>query len=108
MFNSLYTLYWPLPVAFDRACRSWARIAFAVGAAIIMVNILLFAFNLFSTVLSKSNPHSYSFWEFLRSAFGINRAAEAGWARRTRAHPTSITMACRCSWSPWGAARSTR
>ena len=38
-----------------------------------MVNILLFAFNLFSTVLSKSNPHSYSFWQFLRAAFGISR-----------------------------------
>jgi cytochrome c oxidase subunit I len=72
MFNALYTLYWPLPVAFDRQ-PVLGSIAFAVGAAIIMVNILLFAFNLFSTVLSKSNPHSYSFWQFLRSAFGIPR-----------------------------------
>ncbi len=72
MFNSLYTLYWPLPVSYDRV-PLLGSIAFMIGAAIIMVNILLFAFNLFSTVLSKSNPHTYSFWGFLRSAFGINR-----------------------------------
>jgi cytochrome c oxidase subunit I len=72
MFSSLYTLYWPLPVSYDRV-PLLGSIAFVVGAAIIMVNILLFAFNLFSTVLSKSNPASYSFWGFLRSAFGISR-----------------------------------
>jgi cytochrome c oxidase subunit I len=72
MFNALYTLYWPLPVSFDRV-PLWGSIFFCLGAAIIMVNILLFAFNLFSTVLSKQNPHPYSFWGFLRSAFGINR-----------------------------------
>lgn len=72
MFNALYTLYWPLPVSYDRV-PLLSSIAFMVGAAIIMVNILLFAFNLFSTVLSKNNPQSYSFWGFLRSAFGIKR-----------------------------------
>ena len=72
MFSALYTLYWPLPVAFDRISL-WGSIFFMVGAAIIMVNILLFAYNLFSTVLSKSNPRSYSFWGFLRSAYGISR-----------------------------------
>ncbi len=72
MFNSLYTLYWPLPVSYDRVPLI-GSIAFSVGAAIIMVNILLFSFNTFSTVLSKSNPGSYSFGSFLRSAFGISR-----------------------------------
>jgi len=72
LFNALYTLYWPLPVSYDRV-PLWGSIFFCIGAAIIMVNILMFAFNLFSTVLSKSNPHSYSFWQFLRSAFGIPR-----------------------------------
>ena len=57
MFSALYTLYWPLPVAFDRI-PIWGSIFFMVGAAIIMVNILLFAYNLFSTVLSKDNPQS--------------------------------------------------
>ncbi|MDD3825078.1 MAG: cbb3-type cytochrome c oxidase subunit I [Anaerolineae bacterium] len=72
MFNALYTLYWPLPVSYDRV-PLLSSIAFMIGAAIIMVNILLFAFNLFSTVLSKNSTQSYSFWGFLRSAFGIKR-----------------------------------
>jgi cytochrome c oxidase subunit I len=72
MFSALYTLYWPLPVAYDRI-PLLGSIAFMIGAAIIMVNILLFAFNLFSTVLSKNDSGSYSFWGFLRSAFGIKR-----------------------------------
>ena len=72
MFDALYTLYWPLPVSYDRV-PLLGSIAFMVGAAIIMVNILLFAYNLFSTVLSKNNPQAYSFWGFLRSAFGISR-----------------------------------
>jgi len=72
LFNSLYTLYWPLPVSYDRVPLA-GSIAFTVGAAVIMVNVLLFAFNIFSTVLSQSNPHSYSFGQFLSSAFGIPR-----------------------------------
>jgi len=72
LFNSLYTLYWPLPVSYDRV-PLMGSIVFAVGAAVIMVNILLFSYNLFSTVLSKSNPQGYSFWQFLRAAFGISR-----------------------------------
>jgi cytochrome c oxidase subunit 1 len=72
LFNSLYTLYWPLPVSYDRV-PLWGSIFFMVGAAILMVNILIFAYNLFSTVLSKSNPRSYNFFQFLRSAYGIPR-----------------------------------
>ena len=72
VFNSLYTLYWPLPVSYDRVPLG-GSIAFALGAAIVMVNILLFSYNMFSTVLSKGNPGSYSFGQFLRSAFGISR-----------------------------------
>ncbi|MFZ5916703.1 MAG: cbb3-type cytochrome c oxidase subunit I [Chloroflexota bacterium] len=72
LFNAMYTLYWPLPVSFDRV-PVWGSVAFAVGAAAIMVNILLFSYNLFSTVLSKSNPRAYSLWQFLRAAFGFSR-----------------------------------
>jgi cytochrome c oxidase subunit 1 len=72
MFNALYTLYWPLPVTYDRV-PLLGSIFFMLGAAIIMVNILIFSYNLFSTVLSKSNPRSYSFFQFLRSAYGIPR-----------------------------------
>lgn len=72
LFNALYTLYWPLPVAYDRV-PVVASVTFVVGAAIIMINILLFSFNLFSTVLSRSNPGDYTLGQFLRSAFGISR-----------------------------------
>jgi len=72
MFNALYTLYWPLPVTYDRV-PLLGSITFMIGAAIIMVNILIFSYNLFSTVLSKSNPRSYNFFQFLRSAYGIPR-----------------------------------
>jgi cytochrome c oxidase subunit 1 len=71
-FNALYTLYWPLPVTFDRV-PVWGSVFFMVGAAIIMVNILIFAYNIFTTVLSKSNDRSYNFFQFLRSAYGIPR-----------------------------------
>ncbi len=76
LFNSLYTLYWPLPVSFDRVPLV-GTIPFTVGAAVIMVNILLFSFNTFSTVLAKSNPQSYTFGQFLRAAFGISRLMKA-------------------------------
>ncbi len=72
LFNALYTLYWPLPVSYDRVPLV-GSIVFVVGAAIIMVNILLFAYNLFSTVLGTSNPRSSSVGQFLRAAFGISR-----------------------------------
>jgi cytochrome c oxidase subunit 1 len=72
LFNALYTLYWPLPVSYDRVPLV-GSILFMVGAAIVMVNILIFSYNLFSTVLSKSNPRSYTFPQFLRSAYGIPR-----------------------------------
>jgi cytochrome c oxidase subunit 1 len=72
LFNALYTLYWPLPVSYDRVPLV-SSITFVIGAAVVMVNILLFSFNIFSTVLSRSNPGSYSFGQFLRAAFGISR-----------------------------------
>ncbi|MGQ9683455.1 MAG: cbb3-type cytochrome c oxidase subunit I [Anaerolineae bacterium] len=72
LFNALYTLYWPLPVAYDRVPLV-GSVAFGFGLVLIELNVLLFAFNLFSTVLSQSNPQHYSFWQFLGSAFGIPR-----------------------------------
>jgi cytochrome c oxidase subunit 1 len=72
LFNALYTLYWPLPVAFDRV-PLFGSIFFMVGAAVIMVNILLFSYNMFATVLSSSSPKKYNIGQFLRSAFGIPR-----------------------------------
>jgi cytochrome c oxidase subunit 1 len=87
LFNSLYTLYWPLPVSYDRVPLI-ASIVFAIGAAGIMINILLFSYNIFSTVLSKGNPHSYSFGQFLRSAFGISQLLKwLGWQKEDDPEP---------------------
>lgn len=72
LFNALYTLYWPLPVTFDRV-PVIGSIFFMLGAAAIMVNILLFSYNIFKTVLSKSDSGSYTVGQFLRAAFGIPR-----------------------------------
>jgi len=72
MFNALYTLYWPLPVSFDRVPVVGA-IVFTLGAAIVMVNILIFAFNIFGTVFGKTNGKGYTVGGFLRAAFGIPR-----------------------------------
>ena len=72
LFNAMYTLYWPLPVAFDRV-PVIGSIFFMLGAAAIMVNILLFSYNIFKTVLSKNGEGSYTMGQFLRAAFGIPR-----------------------------------
>lgn len=70
LFNALYTLYWPLPVSFDRV-PVWGAILFMVGAALVMVNILVFAFNIFGTVFDRTK--GYTVGGFLRAAFGIPR-----------------------------------
>lgn len=72
LFNAMYTLYWPLPVSFDRV-PVIGSIFFMLGAAAIMVNILLFSYNIFKTVLSKNGEGSYTLCQFLRAAFGIPR-----------------------------------
>jgi cytochrome c oxidase subunit 1 len=72
LFDSLYTLYWPLPVAYDRVPLV-GSIVFAVGAAGIMINILLFVFNIFSTVLSKGDAGSYNPGQLMRATFGITQ-----------------------------------
>ena len=72
LFNALYTLYWPLPVAFDRV-PVLGSVFFMLGAAAIMVNILLFSYNISKTVLSRDNSGSYTIGQFLRAAFGIPR-----------------------------------
>ncbi len=72
LFNALYTLYWPLPVSFDRVPLV-GTIPFTIGAAAIMVNILLFSFNIFIIFIFKWNTEFYTIWQFLRAAFGISR-----------------------------------
>ena len=58
----------------ERLAEALAQQAAAAGICVdvlIEVNVLLFAFNLFSTVLSKSNPHPYTFRQYLSAAFGF-------------------------------------
>ena len=71
LFNALYTLYWPLPVSYDRV-PLLGSIFFMIGAALIMANILLFSYNIFATVLGSA-AKKYNVGQFLRSAFGISR-----------------------------------
>jgi cytochrome c oxidase subunit 1 len=87
LFNSLYTLYWPLPVSYDRVPLV-GSIVFAVGAAGIMVNILLFSFNIFSTVISQSGPNSISIGQLLGSTFGVAQLRrKMGWGKDTEPQP---------------------
>jgi cytochrome c oxidase subunit 1 len=73
LFNGLYTLYWPLPVSFDRIPVAGTAL-FGFGLLLIEANVLLFTFNLFATVLRKSNPTpGYSTRRYLMEAFGISR-----------------------------------
>jgi cytochrome c oxidase subunit 1 len=87
LFNALYTLYWPLPVSYDRV-PLLGSIVFGLGLVLIEANVLLFVFNLFSTVLSKSNPRPYSFGQFLASAFGIPRLLR--WLGKKEADTTDL------------------
>lgn len=73
LFNALYTLYWPLPVSYDRVPLI-GSIIFGIGLVLIEVNVLLFVFNLFSTVLSRSNPGPTGFWRSLFASIGIPRS----------------------------------
>ncbi|HET7091062.1 MAG TPA: cbb3-type cytochrome c oxidase subunit I [Anaerolineae bacterium] len=93
LFNGLYTLYWPLPVSYDRVPLI-GSIIFGLGLVLIEVNVLLFVFNLFSTVLTRSEPNAPGFWRTLFSAIGIPR-----WLRRggktsddARPHPDELPV----------------
>jgi cytochrome c oxidase subunit 1 len=73
LFAPLYTLYWPLPVSFDRI-PAIGTLVYTIGLAIILANILLFVFNIFATVLRPGNPSpGYSARKFVLEAFGISR-----------------------------------
>ena len=76
-FNSLYTLYWPLPVSFDRVSNLGA-VLFILGVAIFLFNILLFSYNLFATLIKRRpiegepQPKLYSFGHYIKAAFGLD------------------------------------
>ena len=81
LFNSLYTLYWPLPVSYDRVSLI-GSIVFGLGLVIIEANVLLFGFNLFATILSNGIGESRNFAQYLASAFGIPQLLN--WLRRKK------------------------
>lgn len=76
LFNGLYTLYWPLPVAYDRVPLV-GSIIFGLGLVLIEANVLLFVFNLFSTVLRRSSPQPVGFWRSLLAAIGLPRSLKS-------------------------------
>ena len=77
-YNSLYTLYWPLPVWFDRV-SNLGVVVFIFGVAIVLVNILLFSYNLFATLIKRKplegaeQSRVHTFGEYLKAAFGLDR-----------------------------------
>src|SRR3972149_4583927 len=76
-YNSLFTLYWPLPVWFSRVSNLGAVI-FIIGIAIILVNVLLFSYNIFATLIKRKpvegeSTELYRFSDYMKSAFGFDR-----------------------------------
>jgi cytochrome c oxidase subunit 1 len=72
LFNALYTLYWPLPVAYDQV-PLLGSVLFGLGLVIIEVNVLLFGYNLIRTVLQRGLGRARSFAAYLGAAFGISQ-----------------------------------
>lgn len=79
-FNALYTLYWPLPVWFDRI-SNLGVVVFILGIAVVMVNVLLFSYNLFATLVKRrpvegaEQSRLYTLGDYLKAAFGLNHLA---------------------------------
>jgi len=70
-YGALYTLYWPLPVAWDRFSPVGA-LTYAVGVALIEISVLLFIFNIFATIFSHKKGSDKVVRNFLIAAFGID------------------------------------
>lgn len=75
-FGSLYTVYWPLPVA---RFSPISVVVFAVGLALVELSVLCFIFNIFATVLKTSKPDALTKGVALRSllmaSFGLDGVA---------------------------------
>lgn len=94
-FNALYTLYWPLPVWSSRVSGLGAVI-FSIGAAIALVNILLFTYNIFATLVKRQPVEGaeesklYSFGHYLKAAFGLDRLLNWKEAKKRRAEEKNL------------------
>jgi len=75
-FGSLYTVYWPLPVA---RFPPTSVVVFAVGLALVEFSVLCFIFNLFATVLRRSQsnplPRGAALRGLLMASFGLDSVA---------------------------------
>jgi cytochrome c oxidase subunit 1 len=86
-FGSLYTVYWPLPVA---RFSPISVAVFAVGLALVELSVLCFIFNIFATVLKRSAsdplPKGVALRSLLMASFGletVNRFLSQLLGRRT-------------------------
>jgi cytochrome c oxidase subunit 1 len=68
-YAALYTNYWPLPVSEEFS--PYALGTFALGMILIMTGVFLFCYNLFATVLRRSDEKR-PFWPLLASALGLD------------------------------------
>jgi len=72
-FGSLYTVYWPLPVV---RFPPISVVVFAIGLALVEISVLCFIFNLFATVLKRSEsnplPKGVALRGLLMASFGID------------------------------------
>lgn len=84
LFNSLYTLYWPLPVSYDRVSLI-GSVVFGLGLVIIEANVLLFGFNLISTIVANGVSEWRGFVNYLSAAFGIPQLVR--WITRKNGPP---------------------
>ena len=77
-FGSLYTVYWPLPVA---RFAPTSVVVFAVGLALVELSVLLFVFNIFTTILRRSGsdslPKGVTTLSLLMTSFGIDGIAHS-------------------------------
>ncbi|MEM1547192.1 MAG: cbb3-type cytochrome c oxidase subunit I [Candidatus Methanomethylicia archaeon] len=73
-YAPLYTIYWPLPVNWNIFPPSGA-LTFTLGLALIEFSILLFIFNIFSTILRGSEGNGGSIKGFIIAAFNLDKIA---------------------------------
>jgi cytochrome c oxidase subunit 1 len=88
-FGSLYTVYWPLPVA---RFSPISVTVFAVGLALVELSVLCFIFNIFATVLRTSRPdplpRGVALRSLLMASFGLDGLTRS--LRRLFGHKTAL------------------
>jgi cytochrome c oxidase subunit 1 len=88
-YGALYTLYWPLPAAWDRFSPIGA-LTYAAGVALIEISVLFFIFNIFATIFSHKKGEQKVVRSFLIAAFGIDALLSALSRIRYSKHPSNM------------------